>query len=382
MRYFRGKIFSSYVLLVTSKRFFLTANAFTNQLHQVLSRMIILPSTQKLSSSKLPVTTSANSPYKKSIDRSYQTSETNLIQLDEDRRTIALHLFSCVATAFSLIKYENYDCANLKPQQASLKKNSVRGLGYGEINRKEGKKDTDVGEGEESLWDVPSYNEIMLKHRTKTVPQWRAEERSQTSNYNMNNFDPASSKRKIQESMKYLEKSLYAILELKKLASDYGWDEMRIILNSPDLNENLQIACSVLRVELDYLQKKTSNLDENNPSNVIGFVWGSCAWRHCGALADIEEALAELKNSLGLFEPFECLFTIDIAERALRDIITVIPAEYKLTELPSYIAYVPQSGDYNDGYIGNEDKVTETISSLDSDFINALNSLRNNFLDD
>ena len=49
----------------------------------------------------------------------------------------------------------------------------------------------------------------------------------------------------------------------------------------------------------------------------------SCAWRHCAAFADAQEALDELDSLIGVFEPFECLFCLDIVERSFRDILAV-----------------------------------------------------------
>jgi hypothetical protein len=39
----------------------------------------------------------------------------------------------------------------------------------------------------------------------------------------------------------------------------------------------------------------------------------SCAWRHCGAQADAQEALDELDQLLGVLEPFECIFVLDVS---------------------------------------------------------------------
>lgn len=54
----------------------------------------------------------------------------------------------------------------------------------------------------------------------------------------------------------------------------------------------------------------------------------SCAWRHCGAHADEQEALAELYNLAGVLEPFECDFCLDIVDRSLRDMLAVIPPAF------------------------------------------------------
>lgn len=47
------------------------------------------------------------------------------------------------------------------------------------------------------------------------------------------------------------------------------------------------------------------------------FLSCSCAWRHCGALADAQEAFSELYNGLGLLEPYECLFVLDVIGKIL-----------------------------------------------------------------
>jgi len=99
----------------------------------------------------------------------------------------------------------------------------------------------------------------------------------------------------------------------------------------------------------------------------------SCAWRHCGAQADAQEAISELYNSVGLFEPFECLFTLDIIERSLRDILAVIPLELKpdTSVLKPYVPYKSQPSNGESEYGGQ--------SSIDNDFLNTLGKLRNNF---
>jgi hypothetical protein len=106
--------------------------------------------------------------------------------------------------------------------------------------------------------------------------------------------------------------ALASLQDMKLLAEEYEWDDMRIMLRGPTLTINLQQSCSILQQAKDFL-----SMDARQE---IGFDWGSCAWRKCGAQADAQESLAELYNAIGLFEPFECLFTIDIVERSLRDI--------------------------------------------------------------
>lgn len=88
----------------------------------------------------------------------------------------------------------------------------------------------------------------------------------------------------------------------------------------------------------------------------------SCAWRHCGAQADAQEALAELYNLVGVLEPFECLFCLDIIERSLHDILAVSNVD-AATIIPVYTPYEAR---------GQEDGE----SALDIDFLKALKSLR------
>lgn len=86
----------------------------------------------------------------------------------------------------------------------------------------------------------------------------------------------------------------------------------------------------------------------------------SCAWRHCGAQADAQESLAELYNLLGVLEPFECLFCLDIVERSLHDILAV-----------SHVIHIPHYTPYQAR--GGED------SALDMDFLEALKGLRSQY---
>ena len=72
-------------------------------------------------------------------------------------------------------------------------------------------------------------------------------------------------------------------------------------------------------------------------------------------------------NSIGLFEPFECLFTIDIVERSLRDIITVVPNDLKpdstsiIERIGEYVPYEPRNGG-----VDGEDE------TIDQDYLDAL----------
>jgi hypothetical protein len=169
------------------------------------------------------------------------------------------------------------------------------------------------------------------------------------------------------DAVECIVRALETINQLKADSAEYEWEQMLNTLQEPVLTTELQDSCSLLQRAKDFLSTEIRQ--------EIGFDWGSCAWRHCGAQADAQESLAELYNSIGMFEPFECLFTLDIVERSLRDIMTIIPTEYKpdnkiLTKrIGNYIPYESK----NVG--GDEDG--DGMDSIDADYLEALATLKN-----
>ena len=117
----------------------------------------------------------------------------------------------------------------------------------------------------------------------------------------------------------------------------------------------------------------------------------SCAWRHCGALADAQESLSEVYNSIGLFEPYECLFCLDVVERSLRDILVSVPVKYHSEhDIKNLKQYIPnQSHNAPNEKQGESEwpqQIKETqqdndysplSSTVDGDFLNTLSNLRN-----
>lgn len=300
-----------------------------------------------------------------------------LSQTEDDISKIVLHLASCVLFASVLTLWEGIDCTYLKPLSATIRNypetsvvnsnnnneipgiiqlmsQSTRGMGRGAIDRSDGWYQdtyaTSLDSGQEYARIIPSYNEIMLEHRAVRVPAWKKE---------------VSTKDDVIHSVDTVIRALETINELKSIAPEYEWETMKEILQGPLLTLDLQYSCSVLQQARDFLS--------SDVRQEIGFDWGSCAWRRCGAQADAQESLAELYNSIGLFEPFECLFTIDIVERSLRDILTVIPEDYKpnsneiIERIGSYTAYEPRNAEGE-----NEDGV----ENIDKDFLDALVKLR------
>lgn len=59
----------------------------------------------------------------------------------------------------------------------------------------------------------------------------------------------------------------------------------------------------------------------------IGWQWGACGWRSCGAQADASQALCKLRANLGMAEPLEARFYLDVAKRAVDEVLQLGAAE-------------------------------------------------------
>ena len=55
----------------------------------------------------------------------------------------------------------------------------------------------------------------------------------------------------------------------------------------------------------------------------IGWQWGACGFRRCGAQADAAQALCKLRANLGMVVPIEALFYLDVAKRAIDEVVSV-----------------------------------------------------------
>ena len=254
---------------------------------------------------------------------------------------------------------------------------TVRGMGFGYNERQQLLMDIDVdddvdtavssssssfelSESSQNFVDVdpflqaPTYNEVMLHHRTVTIPQWK-----QRTTVPM-----------ISNAIHSILESLQQLEVLRDLANDYQWEPLRQQLRAPPLSE--------FSFQSALLRPLSPELNE-----VVGFDWGSCAWRGgghaCGATADGQEAMDEMDQLLGVLEPHEILFCIDILERSLRDILAVVPwhAPYasesdivRYQNFPPYVASVQRIETVDD----DDDFVA--LSRIDSEYVKALQELR------
>jgi len=237
----------------------------------------------------------------------------------------------------------------------------------------------------------PSYNDIMLEHRSERVPRWNSLDREVVVV-----GASSSSKEQLQQAVLQLYHSLDELNELKLMADDYMWDEMKERLNPPSITAHRTTMTTTttststtngneysLPIALEYSMDilKSAPLQSSNGINnggggggermseLIGFDWGSCAWRHCGAKADAQEALAELQTDVGMLEPFECRFIIDIVERSIRDVLVVVPEDLKpyengaVVQVRPYEAYIPKAGNDEEG-MGIDYEYTQALSEM------------------
>ena len=218
---------------------------------------------------------------------------------------------------------------------------TVRGLGFGASERET----LDKLSGETST-TLLSYNELMLAHRNQNVQMWR---------------QPASPS-DFKTSIHTVVASLQQVWSIQDDISTYEWEDLRSELRSPPLSQ-LPEASATLRKMHDAALRDT-----------VGFDWGSCAWRHCGALADTQESLDEIDYLLGVLEPFEITFCLDIVERSLRDILATIPwylasdtdRQFYLT-IPDYVSKVARHA---------ESLSEGALSQVDGNYLQILQELR------
>jgi hypothetical protein len=342
----------------------------------------------------------------------------NSLFIWKDIFPLSVYATICLVGAFIISTYEDYDVTHTRPNPSTLRPPTVstvlttnrlnfigaatKGMGWGKSNRSDQSFDSWYGSSATTLQQVRSYNEIMLEHRKERIPTWTRQQQNaansegQSTTYTNSKEVSLYSKEELKDAVLLLYKALDELDDLKKMADDYMWEEIKVMLqpitasergsSNNALRQSLE-SMDVLKSAPLYYKNSVENsmksqittssssaasnkiINSENKNNVdqlpelIGFDWGSCAWRHCGAKADAQEALAELYSSVGMLEPFECRFIIDIIERSIRDVLLVIPddllptSDGKVIELKRYENYSSQA-------------------DQDYEYVQALNSLR------
>jgi len=314
---------------------------------------------------------------------SFLAKETAESVMATDRRLILSWLGYCFTGACALSTYEDFDVTHLHPNRGALRRVGVldnidlenellhdnekfgrrqigaatRGMGAGAKDRLQVRssyteqtapiivrEDGDDDYIPAKLWnpdEIPSYNEVMEQHRVSQVSRWR-------QNYRQSESGDFTSKDKAIQATSIIYKCLNVLdTKLKPAAENYDWELLKASLSDRLFRIDLEVASTTLLYATFPNERQDAALIRRDE---IGYDWGSCAWRHCGALADTQEVLAELYNSAGMLEPYECLFCLDIAERALRDILAVVPRTYHPPDasIKPYIPY-ESMGDAYDG---------------------------------
>ncbi len=230
-------------------------------------------------------------------------------------------------------------------------RSTVRGLAAGGAERQA---IAEAGDLESSTYNnLPSYNEVMLTHRTDRIPLWNARDKDAIV---------PTTRKDVTESVRAIQMALLRMRDCEKLAQNYEWDQLTEVLNENVLRSDLASACYILKGADEFLSKEAR--DE------IGFDWGSCAWRHCGALSDAQEAIDALEHQVGMLEPFECVYCLDVIERSLRDMLAVTDKYAdKSLKIPDYIPIQRMSD------LANEEG--SDLDRQDAEYMSTLSFLRN-----
>lgn len=249
---------------------------------------------------------------------SSETSNRTTIIWSNPLLSLSVWIAASFAMALLVLAWEDLTCSYVLPSRhrtsltrmaqsrslSSFGQSTIGGLGFGERDR------LALDYLDAATQDLPSYNEVLVMHRQDRVARWKEE--FQSDQKDITALEP-----RMIGSMETLIDSLETILKLQTLARNYDWQSIQELLHSELLASDMEKAASQLRVIMWGYQR--------DASETIGFDWGSCGWRHCGALADAQEALDELDHLLGVLEPPEALFCLDIVERSIRDMLNGLP---------------------------------------------------------
>jgi hypothetical protein len=310
-----------------------------------------------------------------SLSKEKRNSTTKSVMLIEEFQTIIQLFFACMGMSIVLISWEDISMSHpmrieslvrLSPSSSSSHptsfglpsefpfrwgRSTVRGLASGGTERQA---ITAAGDLESSAYkNLPSYNEVMLTHRTDRIPLWNTKE---------NDIAVATTQKDVAGSVRAIQLALLQIRDCEKIAQNYEWDQLIVSLNDKVLRSDLQHACYILKGADGFLSREAR--DE------IGFDWGSCAWRHCGALSDAQEAIDALEHQVGMLEPFECIYCLDVVERSLRDMLAVSDKYAdKSLKMPDYIPIQRMSD------LSNQED--DSLDRQDAEYMNTLSFLRN-----
>lgn len=157
-----------------------------------------------------------------------------------DWARISLHAGLCCLLSQSLCWYEDFDCANLKPNVSNLRPHAIHGMGFSLQDRLRLDSSTN---------SIPSYNEIMALHRTQRVQSWKQPPSSAAS------------------ATAAIHRALDTIPQAQQLAQNYNWEQLQQLLRQPVFQQDLEQACTQLLSDPHLTDEARQE---------IGFVWGRC----------------------------------------------------------------------------------------------------------
>jgi hypothetical protein len=116
---------------------------------------------------------------------------------------------------------------------------------------------------------------------------------------------------RLEEAFDVMLRVRAALGEAERLAKAQRLGEIDTVITGP-LIADLEQAATLLA---------SSSMLSADARAGIGWQWGACGWRRCGAQADAAQAMWKLRSNLGMVVPLEALFYLDVAKRAVDEIL-------------------------------------------------------------
>ncbi|EOD34260.1 hypothetical protein EMIHUDRAFT_433951 [Emiliania huxleyi CCMP1516] len=177
---------------------------------------------------------------------------------------------------------------------------AIAGLVHGEAERlATAPRPDELREGDE-LYRLRSQNELAPR-RAALDADWRELRRSPPT------------REQTRQAFEEVVRVRDAIREARALAEAQRWAELGALLPA-DTVPALERAATLLAASASLTADQRA---------AIGWQWGACGWRRCGAQADAAQALSKLRANLGMVVPLEALFYLDVALRATDEIVAL-----------------------------------------------------------